>query len=402
MPPIPERGPPRNLAEATAQSAEANRETALHQEQERPKTNLRTMIRNQRSHRTTYRMISEAERMIEMKCTTNLVRSLVLVATLSVPIVAHAAGVSVEAASRSDLNAAKGPYQDGVKAMNAGRFEEAVDKFRDSYNIVASPNSQLMLGRALIKLNRLMDAYRVLQEAVEKATDLAATQQKYQKTAESAKREMENVKLELAFVTVIPGTEVSLGGRRLSAADWGKPQPMMPGRTKIEIVASDGRTREKNLRLDPGETKVLTADFSSTSSRVKRSGEGDQVEVEESREESSGGSSAPLTSRRNLGFISGGVGIVGAIGFAGLALYANSTFGNPEDCPSSQGCKKADVRNGENKGTLMGLSYAMLGIGVVGLGLGTYLVLTDRPTEPSSPKTAFGIGPGSVSIARTF
>jgi hypothetical protein len=338
--------------------------------------------------------------MIEMKRNANLSRCLVLVATFLLPVAARAAGVSVEAASRAELNAAKGPYQDGVKAMNAGRFEEAVDKFRESYNIVASPNSQLMLGRALIKVNRLMDAYRELQETVNRATELAATQQKYQKTAESAKREMEDVRLELAFVTVIPGTEVSLGGRKLSAADWGKPQPMMPGRTKIEIVAADGRTREKTLRLEPGETKVLTADFSSSSSRVTRSKEG-KVETESASDDSGSGTSGPMTSQRNLGFIVGGIGVVGVVGFAGMALYANSTFGTPTDDCVNGSCKKSVVHNGERKGTWMGLSYAMAGIGVVGLGLGTYLVLSDRK-NPDSTTTAIGIGPGSVTLARTF
>ncbi len=336
-----------------------------------------------------------------MKLTSNVTRCLVLAATLLSPISAEAAGVSVEAASRSELNAAKGPYQDGVKAMAAGRYEQAVDKFRESFNIVASPNSQLMLGRALIKVNRLMEAYREFQETVVRATELAATQAKYQKTAESAKREMEDARLELAFVTVIPGTEVVLAGRKLSAADWGKPQPMMPGRAKIEIVASDGRTREKSLRLDPGETKVLTADFTSTSTRTRRSKDDGKLETEESRDESGGGSSGPLTSRSNLGYVIGGVGLGGLAGFAGLALFANATFGTPADDCKNSVCDKTDMGNAEKKATLMGASYALLGLGVVGLGVGAYLVLSDG-SDSSSSTAALSIGPGSVGFAKTF
>jgi hypothetical protein len=335
--------------------------------------------------------------MTEMKPTLTLARTLVLAVALLLPFSAKAAGVSVEAASRAELNAAKGPYQDGVKAMGAARYSEAVDKFRDSYNIVASPNSQLMLGRALIKVNRLMDAYRELQEAVARATELAATQHKYQKTAESAKREIDDLKLELAFVTVIPGTEVILGGRKLSAADWGKPQPMMPGRAKVEIVASDGRTREKNMRLDPGETRVLTADFTSTSSRMTRSKDGGEVKVEQSRDDSSGGSRGG----RTLGYIAGGIGLAGIVGFAGLTLYASSTFGTPTDDCKGSTCGKAVVNNAENKGLLNGVSYGLLGVGVVGLGLGTYLVLSDRG-DSSATTTAIGVGPGSVALAGTF
>jgi hypothetical protein len=344
-----------------------------------------------------------------MKRTDHFARSLVLAVAMLVPVSAQAAGVSVEAASRAELNAAKGPYQDGVKAMSSGRYEEAVDKFRESYNIVASPNSQLMLGRALVKVNRLMEAYRELQETMARATELAATQPKYQKTAESAKHDLEDLKLGLAFVTVIPGTEVILGGRKLSAADWGKPQPMMPGRTKIEIVATDGRTREKTLKLDPGETKVLTADFASSSSRVTRSKEGEKVEVEESREESASSStpSGPMTSRRNLGYIVGGVGLAGAIGFAGVTLYANSTFGTPtDDCKGTDGsCKKSVVNNAEHKGILEGAGYAMLGVGVLGLGIGIYLVASDSGSgsaTAASSSATLRVGPGTVDVTGTF
>lgn len=345
--------------------------------------------------------------MTEMMRTSHLLRRSVLAVCLLYPLSSQAAGVSVEAASRSELESAKTPYQDGVKAMNAGHHEQAADKFRESFNIVASPNSQLMLGRALIKLNRLMDAYRELESALARATELAATQPKYQKTAESAKREMQDLKSELAFVTVIPGTEVMLGGRKLSPADWGKPQAMMPGRTKIEIVASDGRTREKNLRLDPGESRVLTADFSSTSSRVARGAE--KEKEDEEADDDRGARRA--TSHRTLGYIAGGVGIAGVLGFAGAALYANATFGTPkDDCDkgdTNRLCSRTDLNNAESKGTLMGVGYTMLGIGVVGLGLGTYLVLTDRSSSGSASSapartTALAVGPGSVMLTGNF
>jgi hypothetical protein len=335
--------------------------------------------------------------MIEMKPPPNLVPCLVLAAAMLLAFSAKAAGVSVETASRAELNAAKDPYQEGVRAMSAGRYSAAVDKFRESYNIVASPNSQLMLGRALIKVNRLMEAYRELQEAVARATELAATQHKYQKTAESAKREIDDLKLELAFVTVIPGTEVILGGRKLSAADWGKPQPMMPGRARVEIVASDGRTREKNMRLDPGETRVLTADFSSTSSRLTRSKDDGTFRVEQSRDDSS----STWGGRRNLGYIAGGIGLAGVIGFAGLTLYASSTFGTPTDDCKGSTCSRAVVNNAGHKGLLNGIGYGLLGVGVAGLGLGTYLVLSDRG-DSSATTTAIGVGPGSVALAGTF
>ena len=116
--------------------------------------------------------------------------STILIALLSC-ISAGAAGVSVIDASHTELDDAKVPYLDGVKFMNSKHYKEAAEKFRDSYNIVASPNSRLMLGRALVKLNEPLEAYREFEATLTQATELASRQAKYQKTADAARKELD-------------------------------------------------------------------------------------------------------------------------------------------------------------------------------------------------------------------
>lgn len=314
-----------------------------------------------------------------------------------------AAGVNVTTATPSELNDAKGPYTDGVKAMSAGRFQEAYDKFKQSYDIVASPNSRLMLGRALVKLNRLTDAYQEFQETAAQATELAATQKKYQKTVDSAKKEIEDLKSELAFVTVIPGTEVSLGGHRLLAPEWGRPQPVMPGKISVEIKSADGRVREKELTLEPGITKVLTADLLPTASYRSKSGKSDDAsegsgDEVDSSSKSGSGKSLP---RSHVGYVVGGVGALGVVSFIGLSVMAKSIFGNPSDDCDGPNCSHSDLNNAASKGTLQGMSYVALTVGVAGLGAGAYLILTDKKSEGSG-QTALQLGPGSVGLKRTF
>jgi hypothetical protein len=313
----------------------------------------------------------------------------------------QAAGVAVADASPAELNEAKGPYSEGVKAMSAGRFEDAVDRFKRSYDIVASPNSRLMLGRALVKVNRLVEAYRVFEETMTQATELAATQKKYQKTAESAKRELDDLKSELAFVTVIPGTEVSLGGQRLTAAQWGRPQPVMPGRVTVEIKSADGRAREKELTLEPGLTRVLTADLAATGAYRTKPSKTAEKEAYDEAEESSTAKSAGAFSRKQVGYVAGGVGALGVVSFIGLTIMAESIFGDvASDCEGAV-CSKADLTNSESKGTLRGMSYVSLVVGLAGLGTGGYLLLTDKKSS-SSGTTALHLGPGSVALSRSF
>jgi hypothetical protein len=315
-------------------------------------------------------------------------------------------------ASRDELNDAKGPYLEGVRAMNSKHYKEAVEKFQQSNDIVASPNSRLMLGRALMKVNRPMDAYKELEQTVAQATELAGRQPKYQKTADAARKELDDVRVELAFITVIPGTEVSIGGRKLSDVDWGKPMPVMPGRVLVEITATDGRIRRKRLRLEPGVNRVLTADLTPAlaASDTPQTQEEASKEQEQHASEasSSSGESQSGLDRRTVGYVSGAVGLLGVGSFVALNVIASSTFGDPKAKCTANACSAAAVDNGETKGRYEGLSYAALGVGLVGLGLGAYLVFYDHSssdsasTESAAPSTSLRVGPGSVLLRRTF
>ncbi len=324
-----------------------------------------------------------------------------LLIALMVPAIAAAAGVSVIDANKQELDSAKGPYLEGVKAMNEKRYKDAVEKFQQSYDIVASPNSRLMLGRALVKVNRPLDAYREFDATVTLASELAARQPKYQKTADAAKKELDDIRVEISFITVLPGTEVSIGGRKLSDSDWGKPIPVNPGKLTVEITSTDGRVRKKRMRMEPGVTRVLTADLTPTSSTTTQAdADGSKDQESKHEESSSSGSSGSGLSRRTVGYATGAVGVLGVAGFVGFQVAGNAIFGDPkENCKGTQ-CSAAAVDNAQTKGHYQGFSYASLALGVVGLGVGAYLVFTDN--SGSSNATALQVGPSSVSLTRTF
>jgi hypothetical protein len=339
---------------------------------------------------------------------TNCIQKLALTATailftLAVPVCAGAAGVSVNDAGKTELDAAKDPYGAGVEAMNSGRYQEAADKFRESYNIVASPNSRLMLGRALVKMHRPIEAFRELEETVSQANELADKQKKYEKTAEAARKELEDLKAELGFVTVIPGSDVRLAGKQLSASDWGKPQPVIPGIVILELTGSDGRKVEKELRVDAGTTKVLTADLTATSSYSHR--DKPKAEANKAKEPEQAGPTPVLSpsragvSPRTIGYVCGAVGLAGIGAFLGLTAVADSTFGDLKGHCTATTCSTNAVDNAETKGRYEGMGYAGLGIGLVGIGLGVFLVLSDKS---ESSDTALHLGPGSIALHQKF
>jgi hypothetical protein len=333
-----------------------------------------------------------------------------VLATLLTCLSASAAGVSVLDASHTELDNAKTPYLDGVKYMNSKHYKEAAEKFRESYDIVASPNSRLMLGRALVKLNQPLEAFREFEATVAQASELAIKQSKYQKTAEAARKELDDIKVELAFITVIPGTEVSIGGRKLSDADWGKPLPVMPGKVAVEITSTDGRVRKKRLRMEPGITRILTADLTAATASAAAEGKDDadkEEKAEESSSSASSGSSSGGLSRKTVGFVVGGVGIAGIAGFIGSTIAASSIYGDLKANCNKGGstyCSRTAVDNAEGKGRYEGFGLASLAVGIVGVGVGAYLILSDNSSGSASAQTSTSlqIGPGSVALRRTF
>src|SRR5262245_2115814 len=117
--------------------------------------------------------------------------------TLSLSLFAgagHAAGVSPDVATADQSSEASDKYRAGVEALDAGKLDQALGLFRASYDVVASPNSRLMIGRVLARLGKTVEAYREIEGAVVEADRAAQRSEKYRKTASAARAELEELK----------------------------------------------------------------------------------------------------------------------------------------------------------------------------------------------------------------
>ena len=83
------------------------------------------------------------------------VASLVVALTLGS---SHVMAAELDSATPEQKRAAQKMFEAGDELYEAGRFAEAAEAFRGSYGIVASPNSRLMLARALHQLGKLAEA----------------------------------------------------------------------------------------------------------------------------------------------------------------------------------------------------------------------------------------------------
>ncbi len=324
------------------------------------------------------------------------------------PLGATADGVSVNSANEKQLEEGKVLYAKGVEALDAGKHDEAAKRFRESFEVVASPNSRLMLARALIKLDRLDDAYRELEATLALAKDLARGAEKYQKTVDSAQDEMDSLRKKLAFLTVEPGVRVSLDGSEVSPSEWNKELPLKPGAVEIHLEHEDGRSSDKKLDLVAGEMHTIAADLPPPAGRTTVV---EKVKhVEKAEDEQAPPSSVPCESppsagdsldRDTVGWITLGVGVAGLAMFGTFTAINEVSVGNVKKSCNRSTCPEGAVDDGKTKGTNAGLSYAGLGIGILGAGIGSYLLLTGGESS-TEPKLALQVGPGSAMVHGQF
>ena len=143
-------------------------------------------------------------------------------ATMMVAAPAHAAGAE-------DLAAGLKKFDDGRKAYDGGQFEEALNDFNASLQLLASPNTRLYVGRCYRALGKVASAYTELKLAAREAQDrLAASGEKrYGATRDAANDEAAQLEVKVPrLIVAVPsnppaGYVVKVNGRELSQAAWG-------------------------------------------------------------------------------------------------------------------------------------------------------------------------------------
>jgi hypothetical protein len=319
-----------------------------------------------------------------------------LVACVLVSPALHAQGSAIDEASQTQIDTARAAYERGLEAMDGEKYSEALEQFRKSYTLVNSPNSQLMVGRALAKLGRLPQAYTELRHALQQANELSATQKKYQKTAASAQKDLDDIKDKLSYVVMPQGATAKIQGQSVGPFKEDEPIAVVPGAVSIEVTRADGTTETKHILLSPGEKIDLPSQTPTATGKTKS-----RTQDEKPTRDAGTSHDGDLgMSRKTLGYIVGGVGVFGVATFVGVGLLGASVYGNPiEDC-SQHRCPEASLQNEGRKSVFQGIGYAGLTMGVIGLGIGTWLVL--GADDKAKTTTALQFGPGAVQVNHRF
>ncbi len=335
-----------------------------------------------------------------------------MLAALALPILltarpALAAGATVTTATAAQKGEAGKSFKRGAVALEEGKLEDAVTEFRRSLDVVDSPNTRLMLARALTKLGRPAEAYRELEQTIAVAEQAAQTDKKYASAAEAARAESAEVRSQIGLVTVrVSGAEngdaLSVGGEAVERAAWERPIAVAPGKVRVVLKSARGEvTREVDVAAG-GSADVEIAPPAAPKASAP---------VEAQVETPPIAPSPPTT--RTIGYIAGGVGIAGVVTFAVFGAMNNSKFRKLQDDCINNVCKSELESERDTGKTYQTIANVGLVAGVVGLGTSAVLLLISGSGESSPAKAAsvrrstasparIGVGVGYVDISGSF
>lgn len=267
--------------------------------------------------------------------------------------------------------AAQALYDEARKLVDAGNFEAACPKFKASYELDPGGGTLLNLADCYEKQGKLALAWSTFKEAL-----VAAQRDGRTERIDFANQHLGKLEGRLAHLSVsvpasalAPGTIIYVDGAALAEQAWGVAMPVDPGK---HVVRAEAPGKE------PFETSVeASADAT-----------GQQVEIPALADAAAGGKSAEgqvsdggavaaskSGSSRTLGWVLAGTGVVG-LGVGGFfGLRAISRWNEREDgCVA--GCTPEAKTAGDEAGTAATISTVGFGVGLVAVGVGTYLLLS--------------------------
>ena len=195
--------------------------------------------------------------------------ALALLTAMPLALSAATGGVALAQVSDSERAAARQLFTEGNELQNAGKYEEALDKFQRAQRVFSAPTNLLRIAQCQAMIGKIVEAaetYRTLIRTPLPASAPAA----FSQAVEQAKVELgqveprvPTVKLEVS-PTNVPNLQVQLNGQTLNSALIGEPLPLDPGTHKFLVFAPGYASSEQSITLKERDKKVLTFALRST------------------------------------------------------------------------------------------------------------------------------------------
>jgi hypothetical protein len=265
-------------------------------------------------------------------------------------------------------NLAEHLFAEAKKLMADGKYDEACPKLAESERLDPGGGTILNLAVCHEQIGRFASAWSEFREAI----DIARTDGRHDREVfaldhlSKVEPKVSHVSLVLDRKVDIPGLALKLDGQAISRIAWSSPLPVDPGPHEITASAPGKQDRRVIVQM------IGNAENKSVSIPALD----DAMSAPPDAFPDRAGPEAP-SAKRTIGLVLGGVGLA--------ALGVGSVFGiaaiqkrhdSDASCTGST-CTTTDgvIANNDAK-TFANYANVGIGVGVVGLAVGAFLVLT--------------------------
>jgi len=317
----------------------------------------------------------------------------------SIELSANAQGVGIAQATELQKREAQAHYEKGAKLFELKKLEDALKSFKQSYDVVKSPNAHLMMSRALIEMGELLRAHHELVVTEEEAKG----SERYAATADKAKTLRAEVEKKVTLVRVTAkGGDPQKHSVRVGTVTMAlnEERPFLPATVQIELLEGGVPKATVVAALVAGEKKNIELSAEPPPQLPPPQLPPPQLPPP-----------PPTSTVDSKALIISGA-VIGVVGLAGVGVGASLFFlakGDADNLDTICGPDRRQCPSGSaetidsGRGKLLGsqVSFAVGG-GLAALGTGLFVAGLATKDDKKSDDVSFGVGLGSAWLSGRF
>ncbi|MCU0687120.1 MAG: hypothetical protein MUF34_33565 [Polyangiaceae bacterium] len=304
---------------------------------------------------------------------------------------------SAQTGSSTERIAAEALFREALQMMGDGNYAEACPKLAESQRLDPGLGTLVNLALCHEAEGKTASAWAEFNEAAS-----LARQNKRADRERVARAHIKTLEPKLARLSVrvspearaLAGLEVLRDGIVIKEGVWGSPIPVDPGKHEVSASASGYEvwTTTVEVPAEAGQHDVTVPELTKKKKEDPPASEpalGTPSSTPSSTPASSSAVGPLSLSQRTVGLIVGGTGVAALLVGGYFGYRAIDKAGDVDKrCPESNCADAGAVSLNDEAGRAATASNIALGVGLVGIGVGAFLVLTAPP--PGDRKPAAG------------
>lgn len=338
-----------------------------------------------------------------MRSACALLAACIGLAAMSSASVSLGAGVDPASASPVQRDLAQNKYVRGKKKFDDGDYPGALEEFRGSLEIVASPNTRLYAARCLEKMGRLVEAYAEYGRTAVEAKEHEHEDGRYAKAGDAATAERNLLSPKLGFLEIKVSnaneqTKLTVAGDDIRQAAWGEAIPVMPGELDVQLESPNAAPVKTHVTVAAGRHVPLALDAGAGGAAVVTPPPPPPTTPDEKK--------SSMNWALPAGIAAGGVAAAGLLTFIVAGAVSNSTYSDLQKSCGSAPCppsKQSEINLGKTQQTVANVGLVITAVGAAASGVFLVLYFTHKDSSaPAAPQTGAYLGPNELGLRGTF